>query len=146
MIALIQRVSEASVVVDGETVGAIDNGLLIFLGVVEGDAETQGAELASKCAALRIFPDDDGRMDRSVHDVGGEALVVPQFTLCGDTSRGNRPSFTDAAPPDRAEWLYDHFVGALSREMGRDVPSGVFGADMDVHLTNDGPVTLWLER
>lgn len=146
MVALVQRVSEASVEIEGETVGAIGPGLLILLGVHVDDDEAQSTALASKCASLRIFPDADGRMDESVRDVEGDALVVPQFTLYGDTSRGNRPSFTDAAPPDVAETLYEHFVEALEAELGRPVPTGEFGAMMDVHLTNDGPVTLWLER
>ncbi len=146
MVALVQRVSEASVDIDGETVGAIGPGLLILLGVHVDDDETQSTELASKCASLRIFPDVEGRMDESVRDVGGEVLVVPQFTLYGDTSRGNRPSFTDAASPDVAEALYEHFVEALEGELSRTVPTGEFGAMMDVHLTNDGPVTLWVER
>jgi D-tyrosyl-tRNA(Tyr) deacylase len=102
--------------------------------------------VARKCAHLRIFPDDEGRMDRSVIDVGGEVLIVPQFTLYGDATQGNRPSFTDAAPPDRAERLYEHFVDRVSDELNQPVPTGVFGAMMDVHLVNDGPVTLWVER
>lgn len=146
MIALVQRVSSASVDVDGDTVGAIDAGLLILLGVADGDTEAEAEWLASKCARLRIFPDADGRMDTSLLDTGGAALVVPQFTLCGDTSQGNRPSFTDAAPPKRAEHLYEHFVHVLSNELNATVPTGIFGAMMDVHLTNDGPVTFWVER
>ena len=146
MIALIQRVASASVDVDGTTVGAIEAGLLVFLGVATGDTEAEAEWLASKCARLRIFPDADGRMDTALVDTGGEALVVPQFTLCGDTSQGNRPSFTDAAPPERANALYEHFTEALSAALGCPVPTGVFGAMMDVHLTNDGPVTFWVER
>lgn len=146
MIALVQRVSTASVDVDGETVGAIDAGLLILLGVHQDDGEAEAEGLASKCARLRVFPDADGRMDTSLIDTGHRALVVPQFTLCGDTTQGNRPSFTEAAPPKRAERLYEHFVLLLSRELNAPVPTGVFGAAMDVHLTNDGPVTFWVER
>lgn len=146
MVALVQRVQEASVEVDGETVGAIDTGLLVLLGVHTDDTEKEGAWLARKCAHLRIFPDEEGRMDRSVTDVGGEVLVVPQFTLYGDTSRGHRPSFTEAAPPGRAETLYEQFVDDLAGELGRAVPTGVFGAMMDVRLVNDGPVTLWIEK
>lgn len=146
MVALVQRVSEASVRVDGDTVGFIDDGLLILLGVHEDDTEEEGKWLADKCANLRIFPDSDGRMDDSLLEVGGDALVVPQFTLYGDTSKGNRPSFTEAAPPDRAERLYDHFIRELGFRLGREVPSGEFGAVMDVQLTNHGPVTLWVER
>lgn len=146
MVALVQRVKEASVTTGGETVGQIGAGLLILLGVHERDTEAESEWLASKCAHLRIFPDDDGRMDRSVTDVGGEVLVVPQFTLYGDVTQGNRPSFTDAAPPSRAEPLYEHFTDQVAAVLGRPVPTGVFGAMMDVQLINDGPVTLWVER
>jgi D-tyrosyl-tRNA(Tyr) deacylase len=146
MVALVQRVSEAAVDVDDRTVGAIDDGLLILLGVHEDDTEAESEWCAAKCANLRIFPDDDGRMDESLLDVGGDALVAPQFTLYGDTSRGNRPSFTAAAPPDQAERLYEHFAVELGHHLGHEVPTGEFGAAMDVHLTNDGPVTLWVER
>lgn len=146
MVALVQRVKDASVEVDGDTVGAIGSGLLVLLGVHEDDTDNESAWLARKCAHLRIFPDADGRMDRSVIDTGGEVLVVPQFTLYGDTSKGHRPSFIEAAPPDRAEALYEQFVDDLAAELGKDVPTGIFGAMMDVHLTNDGPVTLWVEK
>ncbi len=146
MVALVQRVKEASVTTGGETVGQIEAGLLILLGVHKRDTEAESAWLASKCAHLRIFPDDDGRMDRSVTDVGGEVLVVPQFTLYGDVTQGNRPSFTDAAPPSRAEPLYEHFADQVAAVLGCPVPTGVFGAMMDVQLINDGPVTLWVER
>lgn len=146
MVALVQRVSEAAVDVDGDTVGSIEEGLLILLGVHEDDTESEGKWLAEKCADLRVFPDADGRMDESLLDVGGDALVVPQFTLYGDTSQGNRPSFTEAASPDHAERLYEHFIRELGFRLGREVPSGEFGAGMDVRLTNDGPVTLWVER
>jgi D-tyrosyl-tRNA(Tyr) deacylase len=146
MVALVQRVSEAAVEIDDEVVGAIDDGLLILLGVHEDDTEAESEWCASKCAQLRVFPDADGKMDESLLDTGGDALVVPQFTLYGDVTRGNRPSFDEAAPPDHAERLYDHFVDALEQELGRAVPTGTFGAMMDVHLTNDGPVTLWVER
>jgi D-tyrosyl-tRNA(Tyr) deacylase len=146
MVALVQRVSEASVTIDGAREAGIGAGLLVLLGVHVDDTEDESAWLASKCATLRVFPDADGKMDESLLDTGGEALVVPQFTLYGDTSQGNRPSFTDAAPPGRAEALYEHFVDALADELGRPVPTGVFGAMMDVQLVNDGPVTLWVER
>ena len=146
MVALVQRVSHAAVEIDGDPVGAIDDGLLVFLGVHEDDTETESDWCASKCAHLRVFPDADGRMDESLLDTGGDALVVPQFTLYGDTSRGHRPSFDAAAPPDRAERLYEHFVDQLEAELGSDVPTGTFGAMMDVSLTNDGPVTLWVEQ
>lgn len=146
MVALVQRVSEASVDIDGTTAGAIDDGLLILLGVHEDDTETESEWCASKCAQLRVFPDADGKMDESLIDTGGDALVVPQFTLYGDVTRGNRPSFDEAAPPDHAEHLYEHFVAQLEAELGKDVATGTFGAMMDVHLTNDGPVTLWVEQ
>jgi len=146
MVALVQRVSEASVDVDGETTGAIGAGLLVLLGVHEDDTEDESTWLAEKCASLRIFPDADGKMDESVLDTGGDVLVVPQFTLYGDVRRGNRPSFDAAAPPGPAKELYRHFVAELEATLGKDVPTGVFGAMMDVHLTNDGPVTLWVEK
>jgi D-tyrosyl-tRNA(Tyr) deacylase len=146
MIALVQRVSQASVEVEGASVGTIGAGLLILLGVHRDDGEAEAEALAAKCARLRVFPDADGRMDTSLIDTGHQALVVPQFTLCGDTTQGNRPSFTEAAPPKRAERLYEHFVLVLSSELNAPVPTGVFGATMDVHLTNDGPVTFWVER
>ena len=146
MVALVQRVSEASVDIDGTTVGAIDDGLLILLGVHEDDTEAESEWCASKCAHLRVFPDADGKMDESLLDTDGDALVVPQFTLYGDVRRGNRPSFDEAAPPDHAERLYEHFVDQFETELGKDVPTGTFGAMMNVHLTNDGPVTLWVEQ
>ena len=146
MVALVQRVSEASVTVEGSVAGAIGPGLLVLLGVHRDDTEAELDWVASKVAHLRIFPDDAGRMNHSLLDVGGEALVVSQFTLYGDARKGNRPSFAASAPPEQAEALYDAFIAALSRRLGRPVPSGVFGAHMDVRLTNDGPVTLWVER
>jgi D-tyrosyl-tRNA(Tyr) deacylase len=146
MVALVQRVSEASVDIDGETVGAIGDGLLILLGVHEDDTTAESEWCAHKCAHLRVFPDADGKMDESLLDTGGDALVVPQFTLYGDVTRGNRPSFDEAAPPDQAAQLYEHFVEELEQTLERKVPTGEFGAMMDVTLTNDGPVTLWVER
>ena len=146
MVALVQRVSSASVNVGERTTGEIVPGLLVLLGVRDGDTEDESAWLAHKVAHLRVFPDADGRMDESLLDTGGEALVVPQFTLYGDVSGGHRPSFTDAAPPSPAETLYEHFVAELSATLDLDIATGVFGAMMDVHLTNDGPVTLWIER
>jgi D-tyrosyl-tRNA(Tyr) deacylase len=146
MVVLIQRVKEASVTVDGETVGAIGKGLLILLGVHVDDTEQEGQWLARKCANLRIFRDEEGLMNRSVTDVEGEALVVSQFTLYGDAQKGNRPSFIASARPEKAEALYEQFVADLSAHLGKPVPTGVFGAMMDVHLVNDGPVTLWIER
>jgi len=146
MIALVQRVREASVVVDGETTGHIGEGFLILLGVHHDDTQKEAEWLARKCANLRIFRDDEGRMNRSVVDIGGEALVVSQFTLYGNTSKGNRPSYIDAAQPETAILLYEWFVEKLTQLIGRPVQSGIFGAMMDVSLVNDGPVTLWLEK
>ena len=146
MIALVQRAAEASVVVDGATVGAIGPGLLVLLGVVRGDTEAEGAWLADRVARLRVFPDAEGRMNRSLAESGGEALVVSQFTLAGTLDKGTRPSFTRAAAPDTARDLYERFVAHLERALGRPVPTGRFGAAMHVHLVGDGPVTLWLER
>lgn len=146
MIALVQRVREASVEVEGNTTGAIGRGLLILLGVHREDGQTEVEWVAKKCANLRIFPDDDGKMNRSVLDIRGEALVVSQFTLCGDTTRGNRPSFVESAMPDKARLLYEQFVHLLAATLMRPVPTGVFGADMQVRLQNDGPVTLIVEK
>lgn len=146
MVALVQRVREAAVDVDGETVGATGPGLLILLGVHQDDTPDEIDWVARKCVNLRIFPDSDGKMNRSVQDAGGEVLVVSQFTLYGDTSRGNRPSYSKAAPPDRAEALYEQFVDVLQTQLGQPVATGVFGAMMQVHLVNDGPVTLWVEK
>ena len=146
MVALVQRVREASVEVDGKVTGAIGAGLMILLGVHKDDTEREVAWLARKCANLRIFRDDAGLMNRSVLDVGGEALVVSQFTLYGNAAKGNRPSFIASARPEQAEALYETFVEALSVHLGKPVATGVFGAMMQVHLINDGPVTLWVER
>ena len=141
---VIQRVSNASVEVDGEIVGAIGYGLLILAGISEGDDEATAQRMATKAAELRIFPDEDGRFNRSLLDTGGEALVVSQFTLYGDTRKGRRPSFNDAAPPDIAEPLVRAYVDAL-REHGVTVAQGRFGAHMLVSSTNDGPVTLIID-
>ncbi len=146
MIALVQRVREARVEVDGQVAGAIGSGLLILLGVHREDTEQEANWLARKCAYLRVFPDEAGRMNRSLLDVDGEALVVSQFTLYGDARKGHRPSFVEAAPPEKARALYKYFVERLSEHIGKPVPTGVFGAMMDVYLVNHGPVTLWLER
>jgi D-tyrosyl-tRNA(Tyr) deacylase len=145
MRALLQRVSRARVEVCGEVVGAIGAGLLVLLGVGRGDDAARAEALAAKVAKLRIFGDEAGKMNRSLCDVGGAALVISQFTLYADARRGNRPSYVDAAPPERAEEIYSHFVEALKRQ-GIEVATGIFGADMQVSLTNDGPVTLLLER
>ena len=144
MRALVQRVERASVEVDGKVEGAIGEGLLVLLGVGSGDGPDEAQWLARKCALLRCFPDASGVMNRSVAETGGSLLVVSQFTLYGDTRKGNRPSFTSAAPPERAESLYRCFVAAL-REQGLPVEEGVFRAHMKVSLVNDGPVTLLLE-
>ena len=146
MVALVQRVREASVEVDGAVSGAIGEGLMILLGVHKDDTEQEVEWLARKCANLRIFRDEAGLMNRSVLDVGGEALVVSQFTLYGNAAKGNRPSFVDSARPEKAAALYERFVEALSAHLGKPVATGVFGAMMQVHLVNDGPVTLWVER
>jgi D-tyrosyl-tRNA(Tyr) deacylase len=144
MRALIQRVSSAAVSVDGELLGRIDAGLVVLLGVGGEDGDAEAVRLADKVARLRVFDGDDGRMDRSVIDVGGAALCVSQFTLYGDTRRGLRPSFTDAAEPARAEQLYERFCTELGAR-GVRVQKGRFGARMSVDLTNEGPVTLLLE-
>lgn len=144
MRAVIQRVSRAAVRVDGEVVGACGAGLLVLLGAGHDDTPETATRLAGKVARLRIFPDAAGRFDRSLLDTVGEALVVSQFTLLADTRKGNRPSFTAAAPPERAEPLVAAFVGALRAE-GIPVETGVFGARMEVELVNDGPVTLVLD-
>jgi D-tyrosyl-tRNA(Tyr) deacylase len=142
--AVVQRVEAARVVVNDEAVGEIRRGLCVLLGVAQDDSEADAERLASRVARLRIFENEDGRFDRSLLDVGGEALVVSQFTLIADTAKGNRPSFTDAAPPEQAEPLYERFCTTL-RELGAEVASGRFGARMAVELVNDGPVTIVLE-
>jgi D-tyrosyl-tRNA(Tyr) deacylase len=142
--AVVQRVREASVKADGEVVAAIGLGAVVLLGVASADTAAEADRLAGKVARLRIFVNDDGRLDRSLLDVGGEALVVSQFTLIADTRKGNRPSFTDAAGPDVAEPLYEGFCAALVEE-GVRVARGVFGARMQVSLVNDGPVTIVLD-
>jgi D-tyrosyl-tRNA(Tyr) deacylase len=144
MRAVIQRVTKASVTVDNQVVGKIGRGLLTLLGIGGGDVRDDVALLADKIASMRIFPDEDGRFNRSVLDIGGEVLVVSQFTLYADTRRGRRPSFAAAAPPEVAAPLVDAFVAAL-RARGLVVASGVFGAHMYVDLQNDGPVTLVLD-
>jgi D-tyrosyl-tRNA(Tyr) deacylase len=143
MRAVCQRVTEARVRVGGEVVGEIGPGLCVLLGVACEDGEDAAVRLAAKVARLRIFADDEGRFDRSVLDVAGSALVVSQFTLLADTAKGNRPSFTEAAPPELAEPLYERFCAEL-RTLGVQVAQGVFGARMAVELVNDGPVTIVL--
>jgi D-aminoacyl-tRNA deacylase len=143
MRAVCQRVSEARVTVDGAGVAHIAEGLVVLLGVARGDIAPDASRLAGKIARLRIFEDAVGKFDRSLLDVGGSALVVSQFTLLGDTRKGNRPSFTEAAPPENAEPLYEQFCAAL-RDLGVHVETGVFGARMVVEILNDGPVTIIL--
>jgi D-aminoacyl-tRNA deacylase len=142
--AVVQRVQQAAVAIDGEVVSEIGAGATVLLGVAAGDTEAQAEQLAGKVARLRIFENEDGRFDRSLLDVSGEALVVSQFTLLADTRKGNRPSFTGAADPDLAEPLYGLFCEALE-ETGVRVARGVFGARMQVSLVNDGPVTILLD-
>ncbi|RMH44085.1 MAG: D-tyrosyl-tRNA(Tyr) deacylase [Alphaproteobacteria bacterium] len=144
MRAVVQRVSEARVTVDGERIADIGPGVLVLVCAMRGDTEAEAEQLARKLSRLRIFRDDEGRMNRSILDTGGEALVVSQFTLAADTRRGNRPGFSDAAPPEEGERLYLHFARRLAAE-GVPVKTGRFGADMKVQLVNDGPVTIWLE-
>jgi D-tyrosyl-tRNA(Tyr) deacylase len=144
MRALVQRVTEASVSVDGEMIGEIGAGLMILVCAMQGDDEAQAEALAAKISKLRIFRDEAGKMNRALLDTGGAALVVSQFTLAADTSRGNRPGFSTAAPPSEGERLYEHFADKL-RGLGITVAQGSFGAEMKVGLVNDGPVTIWLE-
>jgi len=144
MRAVVQRVSGAQVLVDGTIAGEIGTGLCVLLGVARGDGPAEAEKLAGRIARLRIFPDAEGRFDRSLLDVGGAALVVSQFTLIADTAKGNRPSFTAAAPPEEAEPVYERFCEAL-RELRVAVETGLFGARMQVELVNDGPVTVILE-
>jgi D-tyrosyl-tRNA(Tyr) deacylase len=146
MRAVVQRVKASSVTIKGSEHSSITKGILILLGIKQEDNEHAAAYLAEKCAALRIFDDDEGKMNLSVRDVGGEVLIVSQFTLYGDTQRGNRPSFGEAAKPELAESLYDQFVLEMKKLLGsQKVQSGVFRAMMDVSLVNDGPVTLIVE-
>lgn len=146
MRALIQRVSEASVRVDGEEVGHCGRGLLVLLGVGEGDDEAVAEKLWHKASGLRIFDDNAGKTNLSLADVGGEVLVVSQFTLYANCRRGRRPSFTDAAAPELGRALYEHFCELVQRDLGADrVGRGIFGADMKVSLVNDGPFTIWLD-
>lgn len=146
MKVLIQRVTEASVSVDGKIVGVIEKGLVILLGIHHTDNEKNAEWLATKCINLRVFPDHDGKMNISTLDVNGDFLVISQFTLYGNAEKGNRPSYIDSAPPQIAEPLYDYFCTYLENISGRKIQKGVFGADMKVKLLNDGPVTLIIER
>ena len=144
MIGLLQRVSEASVSVDGEVIGRIGPGLAVLIGVQRGDGPDQARRLAERLIAYRVFEDDAGKMNRSLAESGGGLLLVPQFTLAADTNCGNRPSFSRAADPDTGRTLFDALVAA-ARDTGIDVATGQFGADMDVSLVNRGPVTFLLE-
>jgi D-aminoacyl-tRNA deacylase len=144
MKAVLQRVLRASVLVEGRVEGEIGTGLLVLLGIAAGDGEDDAARLAGKVARLRVFENDEGRLDRSLLDTGGAALVVSQFTLIADTQKGNRPSFAAAAAPQDAEPLVESFCTAL-RELGIAVETGVFGARMEIELVNDGPVTIVLD-
>ncbi len=145
MKAVIQRVSRASVTVDGRLISRIGTGLLVLLGVEEGDTQEKAVMMAKKTAALRIFRDENDKMNLSVRDCAGEAIVVSQFTLCADTRKGNRPSFIGAAAPEIAAPLVDLFAEEM-REQGIPTQQGIFGADMKVELLNDGPVTILLEN
>lgn len=146
MIALVQRVLEASVTVDGEEVGRIGPGLLVLVGIHRDDTERELAWVARKCSLLRIFPDEEGVMNRSVLDAGGEVLAVSQFTLYGAVGKGNRPSYNRAAAPEEANEMFSAFVARLEEGLGRRVETGRFQAYMKVRLVNDGPVTVWIER
>ena len=145
MKAVIQRVTSASVVVDGEIAGRIGQGIMVLLGIEKGDADAQACWLAEKTVGLRIFNDDEGKMNLSLQDIGGALLVVSQFTLAGNCTKGKRPSFDTAASVDEGKRLYDCFVAAAGRT-GLSVETGIFQADMQVALVNDGPVTFILER
>ncbi len=146
MRAVIQRVKRCAVAIDGRTHSSIGSGMLVLLGVRQDDAEEDAKYLAQKCASLRIFDDSGGVMNCSVKDAAGSVMVVSQFTLYGDTRKGNRPGYTDAAPPEKAEALYTKFVDLVKEALGSDrVATGVFRAMMDVELVNDGPVTVMVE-
>ena len=144
MKVVVQRVSSASVAVDGQTVGRIEHGLMLLIGVAETDSNTDVEYAAAKCANLRIFEDDDGKMNRSVLETGGAILAISQFTLLGDTRRGRRPSFISAARPEKGQMLYEYFIQYL-KELGIHVETGIFGAMMDVALVNAGPVTIIID-
>ncbi len=145
MRCVIQRVQRAKVEVNGKTVGEIGKGFLILLGVMDGDTEKEAALLAGKTARLRIFEDGAGKMNLALTDISGEALTVSQFTLCADVKKGNRPSFTPSAPPQEANRLYEYYMDCLRAEGVKTVEHGTFGADMQVSLVNDGPVTILLD-
>ena len=144
MIGLLQRVSQAAVTVNGKTTGTIGRGVLVFVGVECGDDEAKADRLLERLLGYRVFPDTEGKMNRSVQDIAGGLLLVPQFTLAADTQKGMRASFTPAAPPQEGQRLFGYLL-AQARRQHAPVESGIFGADMQVTLTNDGPVTFWLE-
>lgn len=144
MIALLQRVRSANVVVAGEEIGSINKGLLVLLGVQKGDDEVRAKRLIERMTGYRVFEDEQGKMNLSLKDIGGELLLVPQFTLAADTHKGMRPSFSSAAPPQEGEYWFDYVVSAC-QQLPLTVATGRFGADMQVGLVNDGPVTFWLE-
>lgn len=145
MRAVIQRVKSSSVSVDGEIKGSIGNGYNVLLGVMEGDGKAQSELLASKISKLRVFEDENGKMNKSVLDIGGEILVISQFTLCADIKKGNRPSFTDSAAPEEANTLYEYFCECLLENGVSKVEKGVFAAEMLVKIDNDGPVTIVMD-
>lgn len=145
MRVLLQRVSEASVTIEGQVKSAIDTGLLVLLGIESADTEEDIEWLCNKIVQLRIFGDEEGKMNRSVLDIGGELLVISQFTLHASTKKGNRPSYIQAARPEVAIPLYEQFLKQLSFRLGKAIGSGEFGADMKVRLLNDGPVTIWID-
>ncbi|TAF33596.1 MAG: D-tyrosyl-tRNA(Tyr) deacylase [Cytophagales bacterium] len=144
MLAVVQRVKHASVQVEGLVQGQIEQGLMVLLGISEQDSERDALYMATKIPALRIFADEQGKMNRSVQDTGGNILLISQFTLIADTAKGHRPSFMGAAKPDKAIPLYEKVIEQISQKMGFDIQTGVFGADMQVSLQNDGPVTIIL--
>lgn len=145
MRAVIQRVTKSSVSVDGEIKGAVGKGFNVLLGVMQGDTQALAELLAAKVAKLRVFEDANGKMNKSILDIGGEILVISQFTLCADIKKGNRPSFTDSAPPDEANRLYEFFCSKLLENGVSKVAKGVFAADMAVEISNDGPVTIVMD-
>ena len=146
MKAVVQRVKNTTLSVEGQLISEIEKGLVVYLGVKCGDVKESAEYLAKKISALRIFEDDNGKMNLGVKDVGGEILVVSQFTLLGDTSHGNRPSFVEAERPERANELYEYFASLLQNVYGITVKKGVFGADMQISQHNDGPVTILMEK
>lgn len=145
MRCVIQRVSEAKCVVDGNTVGEIQNGLVVLLGIEAADTEDDASWLAKKIVQMRIFSDDAGKMNLSVQDVGGNILLISQFTLHASTEKGNRPSFIKAARPEHAIPLYNRMIGLVEEQLQKKIATGIFGADMKVSLVNDGPVTIWMD-